>query len=397
MGTGQADKESVLIVHNRYRERGGEDVVFDSEAMLLKQRGHRVRRFSVDNALLPVSPTPSQQVGLAVNTLWSRESAAELRKTIRDFGPDVVQVHNTFPQLSPSIYEACAAEGVRVFQTLHNYRFVCPAATLFRDGRPCEDCVGRAFPWPGVMHACYQGSRARSAVVASMLGLARARGALDHVSAFIALNEFGRRMFVRGGLPDGRVVVKPNFVDDIAATPTTARSGFLFVGRLAPEKGVGTMLRAWRSLPDTIGLRIIGDGPLRGAVQREASTSRNILYDGPRDHDDVLGAMASARALVFPSEWYEGCPMTIIESFASRLPVVASRLGSLEEMVLDGHRGLLFERGAADDLAEKIRWLHEHGDEASKLGDAARDEYLREYTADRSYARLMAIYRRQVH
>lgn len=393
-----AATEAVLLVHNRYRIRSGEDAVFDAEAALLEARGHPVTRLTVDNANLPDALGMRDQIRLASRTVWSTAAARAVRRAIRAARPDVVHVHNTFPQLSPSVYEACAAEGVPVFQTLHNYRFVCPAATLFRDGRPCEDCVGRAFAWPGVMHACYQGSHARSAVVASMLGLARARGALDHVAAFVALNHFGRRVFVRGGLPDERVVVKPNFVEDIASTQsTTARSGFLFVGRLAPEKGIGTMLQAWRSLPSTIPLRIMGDGPLRDAVQRAASTSRNVVYEGARDHHDVLAAMASARALVFPSEWYEGCPVTIIESFASRLPVVASRLGSLEEMVLDGHTGLLFERGAADDLAEKIRWLHEHGDEASKLGDAARDEYLREYTADRSYARLMAIYRGQVH
>ena len=385
------------MVHNRYRHRGGEDVVFDAEAELLEERGHRVRRHTVDNAELPASPTPSQQIRLAANTLWSRESARALRRSIHDFRPDLVHIHNTFPQLSPSLYEACADEGVPVFQTLHNYRFVCPAATLFRDGRPCEDCVGRALPWPGVIHACYQGSRLRSAVVAGMLGLAHARAAADHVSAFIALNEFGRRIFVRGGLPDGRIVVKPNFVDRVAATPTDARSGFLFVGRLAPEKGIDTMLRAWRRLPPSIGLRVIGDGPLKDEVRRAAAGSPNVLFEGPRDRREVLAAMASARALVFPSEWYEGCPMTVIESFASRLPVVASRLGSLEEMVLDGRTGLLFEPGSADDLAEKVSWTHEHGAEASTMGDAARDEYSAQYTPERSYDRLMAIYRDRVH
>jgi glycosyltransferase involved in cell wall biosynthesis len=153
------------------------------------------------------------------------------------------------------------------------------------------------------------------------------------------------------------------------------------------------MLRAWSTLPNDIALRIIGDGPLRDTVRRAASARINVVFDGPQDRHVVLDAMASARALVFPSEWYEGCPMTVIESFASGLPVIASRLGSLEEMVEDGRTGVLFEPANAEDLAEKVRWTNEHNDEAVRMADAARDEYEAEYTADRSYDRLLRIYR----
>lgn len=391
------ESQAVLVVHNRYRQRGGEDVAFEAEASLLEERGHRVRRFVVDNARLPASLSVKRQLRLAANTLWSRAAATAIRQAITEFRPDVVHVHNPFPQLSPSIYEASTAAGVPVVQTLHNYRFICPAATLYRDGGPCEDCVGRKVAWPGVIHACYQESHLRSSVVAGTLLTQRARGGWDRVAAFIALSEFGRRMFVRGGLPADRIVVKPNFVEPASTPRATARQGYLYVGRLAAEKGILTLLRAWRTLPGEVELRVIGDGPLRHEVEAAASTSASIRFDGPRERAEVAQAMSQARALVFPSEWYEGCPMTLIEAFASGLPVIGSRLGSVEEMVHDGRTGLLFTAANADDLAAKVRWADRHVAQLAAMGDAAREEHRARYTPGRSYEQLARIYRGVTH
>jgi glycosyltransferase involved in cell wall biosynthesis len=386
-------KASVLVVHNRYQQPGGEDLVFEGESALLERYGHRVRRFVVDNRRIPQSPGVIGQARLARNTIWSHQAAKRLRRIVREFEPDVVHVHNTFPLLSPSIYEACTAEGVPVVQTLHNYRLICPKATLFRNGAPCEDCVGRVVPWPGLAHACFQGSRLKSAPVVGMLSFHNARRTWDHVSAFIALTEFGRQLFIKGGLPADRVVVKPNFLEpDPGGRNGTSRE-FVFVGRLDTEKGLQTLLRAWHGMPAGIRLRIMGDGPLRTTVQRAAAGSNAIFYDGPRGRDEVLERMASAAAVIVPSEWYEGQPLTVIEAFACAVPVIASRLGALEEVVDSGRTGLLVEPGDADELATQVRWVDENPERAALMGMAARDEYLSEYTGARSYGSLMDIYR----
>lgn len=385
--------EKVLLVHNRYRARGGEDVVFESEARLLEQRGHRVTTLVVDNADIPSSPTPDQRLRLALGTIWSRSSAAAVGDVVRRVRPDVVHVHNTLPLLSPSIYEAVTAEGIPVVQTLHNFRLICPVATLFRNGKPCHDCVGRKVPWPSVVHACYRGSHSESAVVAAMLAFHNARGTWHHVSAFIALTESGRRTFIEGGLPPERIFVKPNFIEPDPGSHMSTGSGFLFVGRLTPEKGIGTLLGAWEVLPNDVTLTIVGDGPLRGEVEAAAQRD-NVSYLGALDREAVLGAMRSAAALIVPSVWYEGAPLNIIEAFACGLPVIGSRLGAIEEAVEPGRNGLLFEPGDAASLAAEVLSLSENAPQNRQMSKAARDTYLRRYSGETNYGLLLAIYER---
>lgn len=396
------DLPSILLVHNRYRQAGGEDVVFESESSLLEGRGHRVERFSVDNSSIPASRGPIQQAALAAGTVWSRQSARDVQHRIRAFRPAVLHVHNTFPLLSPSIYEAAADEGVPVVQTLHNYRLVCPEATLFREGRPCEDCVGRRVPWPGVLHACYHGSRLQSAVVASMLAFHNARATWDSISIFIALSEFGRRVFIRGGLPAERVVVKRNFVDPDPGGPggpggrRGRRDGFVFAGRLSEEKGVETLIRAWQSLPADVRLTVIGDGPLGDVVRTAAAGQANIEMLGSQDRGVVLAAMAAAQAVIVPSIWYEAAPLTLIEAFGCGVPVIGSRLGSLEEAIEHQGTGFLFEAGDPIALAAAVRWVTEHRAAAEQWGEAARATYLSTYTGEQTYRQLVGIYRRAI-
>src|SRR5688500_3813859 len=330
---GEHEMHSILLIHNRYRQRSGEDAVFDAESALLEHYGHRVIRLTADSRMIPASLSIARQARLAKNTVWSDAAARQVRKAIRDERPSIVHVHNTFPLLSPSIYRACESEGVPVVQTLHNYRVVCPSATLFRDGGPCEDCVGRAVPWPSVIHACYQDSHVKSGIVAAMNARQSLGDGWRHVSLFIALTEFARRIFIKGGLPADRIRVKPNFIEPDPQMHEGDREGFLFVGRLAREKGVEDLLNAWRLLAGVVPLRIVGDGPLRPLVERLARDLRNVQVMGQCTHDEVIDLMKVARALIFPSVWYEGQPVTILEAFASGLPVIASRIGGLSELI----------------------------------------------------------------
>jgi len=281
-------------------------------------------------------------------------------------------------------------------QTLHNYRLWCPAAKFLRDGKVCEACLGRNA-WPGVVHACYRGSRPATAAAAAMLAVHRRMGSWQtKVDVYIALTEFTRRKFVEGGLPAERIVVKPNFVAGDLEPKTQPGGYVLFVGRLSEEKGPQLLPSAWRSMPTKIPLRIVGDGPLLETLSREvrASSLAEIELAGQRTPDEVRALMHGARFLVFPSMWYEGFPMTIAEAFAGGLPVVATRLGSMAEIVQDGVTGLHVEPGNAADLAAKVAWAWNHPEGLARMGRAARAEYEAKYQPSTNYDMLMDIYRR---
>ena len=380
----------MLLLHNRYQHPGGEDNVFRAEADLLRRQGHEVVEFVEDNARLDgMSPLKA-----AVDAVWSREARRHIRRLIEENKPDVAHFHNTFLRISPAAYYTCREAGVPVVQTLHNYRLVCPGALLMRDGRVCEDCLGKVVPWPGVVHGCWRGLQMQTAVVAGMLTVHRLlRTWQEQVDVYIALTEFARRKFIEGGLPADRIVVKPNFVHPDPGGRGAPGRYALFVGRLSPEKGLGTLLKAWQSLKE-IPLKVVGDGPLREQVQAFAAGYGAVEVLGRRPHHEVIALMKGARCLVFPSECYENFPMSVAEAFACGVPVIASRLGAMAEIVEEGRSGLLFEPGDAEDLAAKMEWAWAHPRELAEMGREARREYEEKYTAERNYERLMAIYHR---
>jgi glycosyltransferase involved in cell wall biosynthesis len=371
----------VLIIHNAYQQRGGEDAVVQAESELLTSRGHEVRHFTRHNDQIDSMP----RADLAMQTVWSRPSAQALARELLAFSPDVVHLHNTFPLISPSAYWACAAAAVPLVQTLHNFRLLCPQAMFLRDGRVCEDCLGRV-PWRGAVRGCYRGSRAQSAVVVGMLALHRGLGTWrNKVTRYIALNEFCRRKFIEGGLPAERIVVKPNFVDE-PAPPLRDRFGFLFVGRLSEEKGVRTLMDASRQLPG-VSVRVAGNGPEAPLLDGVPGVARL----GPLAADAVRQEMCAAIALVLPSICYEQFPRTLVEAYACGLPVIASG-NALAELVEDGVTGLLFTAGNALELATKMQWAQAHPQQMAEMGRRARARYEAEYTAERNYEQLMKIY-----
>jgi glycosyltransferase involved in cell wall biosynthesis len=319
-------------------------------------------------------------------TLWSGRTIVETGRLIESFRPDVIHVHNTFPLISPSLCWAAFRAGVPVVQTLHNFRLFCPQAMFLRDGRICEDCLGH-LPWRGVVHRCYRESTTQTAALAGMLMLHRGMGTWrNKVTRYIALNAFCREKFIAGGLPASRLSIKPNFVD-VAAGTNGSRQGGLFVGRLSPEKGIAVLLTALDLLPDLC-LPVIGSGPEQSRVM--AHTRVRLL--GKKNQVEVLAAMRGASWLVMPSIWYENFPRTLVEAFACGLPVIASRLGAMAELIEDGRTGLLFSPGDADDLARTIAWAESHPDDMKIMGKNARREYEAKYTAERNYRQLMAIY-----
>jgi len=335
-------------------------------------------------------------LGLAKRTVWSSDSRRDFSELLRREKPDLVHVHNTFVMISPSIYSACHEAKVPVVQTLHNYRLLCLAANFFRDGEVCEQCLGASL-WPGVEHACYRRSYSASAVVAVMLTSHRLRHTWDReVAGFIALSQFARNKFIEGGLPRDKIFVKPNFVSPDPGARTSLGDYALFVGRLSPRKRVDTVLAAWKRLPRSIPLHIVGDGSAREQLQAEALREglTNVEFKGQLPREQTLAAINRARFLVFASEWYENFPVTIAESFACSTPVICSRLGAMQEIVSDGRTGLHFAPADAEDLAAKVEWAWIHPHEMREMGVQARAEYESKYTAEKNYPLLMEIYNR---
>ena len=373
----------VLVAHNAYRLAGGEDAVVAAEVGLLRRHGHSVIELCRDNSEID----GIGRVALAAQTVWSTTTSSRARDLIRETRPDVVHIHNTLPLLSPSLHWACASEGVPVVQTLHNFRLACPQGMFLRDGVVCEDCLGRT-PLPAVIHRCYRRSLAQTAVLASMLVVHRELGTWrDKVDRFIAPSEFSREKFIAAGLNPARLVVKPNFIDDWK-TSASARHGFLFVGRLSPEKGLAVLASA-ASGSTFESVRVAGSGPDESALHG----IHGIRLLGVLDAPELALEMAAARALVVPSVCYETFGRVVVEAYACSTPVIASRIGSLAELVEHGVTGLLFAPGDADDLRRTMRWAEANPARMAEMGSAARRRYEERYTPAINHRQLLDVYR----
>lgn len=383
----------ILYTYNLYQEAGGENLWVESEPALMKTRGHPVITYKRDNREI-VDFSIWQKGSLFWRASWSQQSYSEVRELIRRERPEVAHVYNTLPLVTPSVYYACRDEGVPVVQTLYNYRLVCPAATLLRDGRVCEECLNHSL-LRSIRYRCYRNSAIQTASVARLLYSHRNRGTWrEAVTAYIVPTEFMRRKFIQGGLPAEKVIVKPNFHEPDPGLRESSDGSVLYIGRLTQEKGVRTLLAAWARMENAPRLRLIGDGPLRKELELQARKEGRGKIDilGPRPHSETVSYLKKAKALVLPSEWYEGFPHVILEAFACGVPIVASRIGTLADIIEDRETGLLFEPGRPEDLAAKVMWMIENQAESRRIGQNGRRAYECEYTADRNYQRLVAIY-----
>ncbi len=385
--------ERVLLVHNFYQQPGGEDQVFAAEGRMLERYGHTVIRYTQHNdAVAAMSPAE-----LATATIWNRTVQQELATLIERERPHLVHFHNTFLLVSPAAYQVVQAYGIPVVQTLHNFRLICPAAVLQRNAQPCHLCVGLPVAVPGVWHACYRNSRPQSAVVAAMLAVHRWRRTWQReVDVLIALSHFARQQFLAGGLPAARVVVKPNFLNEDPGVVLHPGDEVIYAGRLAAGKGLPTLVQAWAAGLDRLGipLHIIGDGPLRGELEQmiAAAGLQHVTLLGYRPHAEVVQRVQRARVLVFPSEFYENFPMSLVEAFACGTPVVATRRGSTAEIITSSGAGVLFAPGDAADLAAQVRRVWQDADLWQRLRQHGRTAYEQHYTEARNYRRLRAIY-----
>ncbi|NJL35723.1 MAG: glycosyltransferase [Leptolyngbyaceae cyanobacterium SM1_4_3] len=379
----------ILSVHNAYQIRGGEDESRAAEERLLRENGHEVDVYEENNDR--VAKLSSAQ--LAIKTIWSKEAYQTVEQRLTQSAYDLIHVQNFFPLISPSIYYAAKAAGVPVVQTLRNYRLLCPNALFFRDGKVCEDCLGKFVPYPGVLHSCYRENRAASGVTAAMITTHRLLGTWTKaVDLYITLTEFARQKFIEGGLPGEKIVVKPNFVHPDPGIGSGSGGYALYVGRLSVEKGLDTLLAAWEHLNAPIPLKIIGDGPLADQVAAAAARMPKVEWLGRRPMSEVYDLMGEAMFLIFPSKWYETFGRVAVEAFAKGTPVIAANIGAIAELVDQPRTGLLFQAGNAQDLAAKVEAILLDPKVLFEMRQSARSEYEAKYTAAENYRRLMQIY-----
>ena len=392
----------ILLVHNFYRSSlpSGENQVFEAEKTLLQKHGHEVAVFTRHSDAIRNKGFPGMVHGALV-TPWNPRMIWEIKRTVAHFRPDVVHAHNTFPLISPGIFSAIGHRAARVL-TLHNYRLFCPAGILMRTGRVCTECLDCRSSWPALRHGCYRGSRLATLPLAFSVGLHRTLGTWTrHIDAFLPISAFQRERMIAAGLPAELMHVKPNFYPGHpAVVPWAARRpAVVFAGRLTAEKGVTALVRAWllwgAAAPE---LRIIGDGDLRGDLERLAAAAPDtpIRFLGHLAGDAARAEIAHARLLVLPSEWFEVFSMGILEAFASGTPSAVSDIGPLPSIVHSGENGVLFAPGDPQSLLAAVRGVWELPGELERLARGARRSFEVLYTEEANYKMLMAIYQQAI-
>jgi len=380
----------ILQVHNHYQFSGGEDTVFSNEYKLLAYYGHEVLQFTKSNKDID-NYNIFQKSRLFFNAVYSRSAFEEILKIIEENKPDVCHIHNTLALITPSIYYACKERGVPVVQTLHNYRLMCANAYLFRNGKVCEECIGKSL-YHSVKYGCYRNSRLQTFVLARTIEWNKKQGTWNNlIDAYIALTEFSKQKFIEGGLPENKIFVKPNFLFEDPNYSEKNGGFFLFAGRLDVTKGFNVLIKAAEKLPD-VKFKVAGDGTLRSNLDGVL----NIEYLGQLNRNDLILELKKSSAIIFPSVWYETFGLSIIESFACGKPVIASNLGAMAGLIENGKTGLLFEPGNVDDLVKKILWAKNNPEKMKEMGLNARKEFEEKYTPEKNYKILMNIYEKVI-
>lgn len=384
---------NILIVHNHYQIPGGEDQVAAQEAELLRAHGHNVITYYRDNSELK-DFSLGQKILLPFRTIYNPRTCREIRKCIRENKIDVVHVHNTLMLVSPAVYYAARREKVPVVQTIHNFRLLCPGATFYRDDQVCEDCLKKGLSC-ALKHRCYRGSFSQTLCCVLSMKLHRATGIYKKLT-YICLTEFNKKKLLGlKGLKPEQIFVKPNAVSaPEALMPELERQDrFLFAARLEDMKGIRVLLEAWRLLgangPE---LLICGSGPLDEWSREFAADNKmtNVRFLGRLPNDQVRRLMATSRALILPTQWYEGFPLSIAESYSMGTPVLVSNLGNGGSLIKQGVTGLKFDPKSPQSIAKAVKKME--AEKNVNWEENTRRVYDQALTPEKNYAALMEVY-----
>jgi len=376
----------ILFAHNRYLHRGGEDESREQEMSMLRSRGHDVIEYLVDNRDIDRKDI----ISIGLRSIWNTDQYQRVRNLIRETRPDILKVDNYFPILTPSIFEAAKSMGVSTVLSVRNYRLICASGNLFRAGRICIDCVGKKG-LPGIRHRCYHNSYLQSSSIVLSNAYARLRGTwTESIDHYIAVSEGVKNLLVRGGFSADKISVKPNSISDTGAGDGSG--GFaVYVGRLTEEKGILTLLAAWRKVGDRVPLKIIGGGPLEDVVKKASEQLPDIEFLGRKSLAEVCEYLGRAMMLIFPSEWLEPFGRSIVEAYSKGTPVIAADTELMRDMIESQETGLIFKAGDDDDLAEKVQSLAADTTMLTRMRERARSRYLQNYSEDLCYSKMMEI------
>ena len=386
----------ILILHNRYKFEGGEEAVVAAEADLLKKNANKVVIFEISNKDLD-RYSIFRKILLPLQLIWSIESYRKVKDIIRKEKPDIVHAHNTFFLMSPSVYYACRQEKVPVVQTLHNYRFICPLGTCYRDGEVCQECLSKGLT-KSIKYSCGAKSKLWLVSMLWILSLHYKNNTFKRfIDTYIALSNFSRKQFIAAGFDQERIKVKPNFISFDPGCGSKKSDFALYIGRFSPEKGVDVLLEAWKKL-NHIPLKIIGGG--NGFEDAEEFAKKhhiNVEFLGQIDNKDVIEQIKKSLFVVVPSRCNENFPRIVVEAFACAKPIIASRSGALAEIIEEGKTGLLFESGNSNDLVDKVELMIKDKEINEKMGKNAREVCEKKYTEEKNYKILIDIYKETIH
>jgi glycosyltransferase involved in cell wall biosynthesis len=384
----------ILLIHNRYTQEGGEDRVVESETGMLRKFGHEVIYYERSNKELESLPFFKKVSFFLKDIQNSKRTYSEIISLVRENKPDIAHIHNIFFTITPSVYYALKEEGIPIVQSLHNYRFLCINGLFYRNRKVCSECTVSDFS-PALSHKCFRNSFILSFFLKRCLDMYhRTKIFTKYINAYIALSQFSRSKFTSAGLPPEKVFVKPNFIEQPQDGKGARSDTAVFIGRLVDYKGITTLVRTYSSILKDRKLKVIGDGPLSAKLKRRYALAKNIEWLGSVRYPDVLEHIKTAAFLVFPSECYENMPRVIIEAFACGVPVMASDIGAVSEMVKPGFNGLLFKPGDSGDLAEKIEYLMQNNGLLEQMKANAYQEYKAKYSMEVNYNLLMDIYKK---
>lgn len=373
----------ILQVHNKYKKRGGEETVVEQERNILIEHGHEVIQYIRDSSSSDQMPK-SELIKTMFSQRGSRKVAEELKRLIETERPDICHVHNVFPLITPSVYYACKELRVPVVQTVHNYKLLCTNSLLFRDGEVCEQCVGHSL-YRSIKYKCYRDSYLATALTADALEYNRKKGTWKKlIDKYVCLTEFQREKLVDGGLPADKITIKPNFTE-VSEHVSVYGEDILFIGRLDDSKGLQDLLFIVEEMPD-VKFTIIGasDDP------EIFNPFENVNYLGQVSREKVLSAIANCKAVIFPSKYYEGMPMVIIEAFSLHKSVIARDTGAMSSMIDHEVNGLKYSNRG--ELESYVELISSDLPLAKRLGNGGYHSFLEKYSVHSAYTNLINLY-----
>lgn len=379
---------NILLIHNYYQIRGGEDAVFEDEKRALKEAGHSVVEYTRHNSEL--KGTVFKKLFFFSQILFGFKVRRDLKKLLKKHPVDVAHVHNVFPLITPGVYGFLKKHTIKVVQTIHNYRFICPNGLMYnaKTGRICEDCL-EGSPYLCYKRRCYKESALFSWLYSYLIKKYRKSFKIN-IDRLIALTDFTRRMFIKAGYDPEKIVVKPNGMNDAGTKRRESRGYFLYLGRVSAEKGMEFLLDSFAAQPD-YKLVVAGTGPLLEDVKSRYSTAANIEFTGFAAGEKKTGLFLHAQALIVPSIWYENYPISIVESFMYGIPVIGSQVGGIPFIIEHEGNGLLFEMNDRPGLIKQLEKAS-RPDVREQLGEKARSYFLANMVFSRTITRLEKIY-----